>query len=215
MDYTAQEVAKKLLDAEAVKVSIDPPFTWTSGIKSPIYCDNRKLISHVEARDYIVSLFVDNIEKEGISPDYIAGTATAAIPWASFVAYEMKLPLLYIRPEKKGHGAGKQIEGDLKPGSKVVLLEDLVSTGGSCVKAVQALREEGQSTCDHVFAIVSWGLDVSLEAFEKNGVSAAFLTDYQSIIAEALNRGALPENLYEKVLEFKDDPKGWWDKFSA
>lgn len=205
----SSHIAKYLFDASAVKVSIHPPFTWTSGIKSPIYCDNRVLISHVTAREVVVKAFVDMIKEKGLKPDYIAGTATAAIPWASFVAHEMHLPLIYIRPEKKQHGAGKQIEGDLKPGSNVLLLEDLVSTGKSCVAAAEVIRSEGKGTIADIFSIVTWEMKPASEAFAASDLKLTSLTSYPHIIKEAVERGVVSQADYEMILTFKDDPEGW------
>ena len=129
----AKEIAGILLDIGAVKVSINPPFTWTSGIKSPVYCDNRKLISHPSARKQIVESFVEMMREQNMKPEFLGGTATAAIPWAAFLAHELNLPMVYIRPEKKAHGAGRQVEGDLPSGKRVLIVEDLISTGGSSV----------------------------------------------------------------------------------
>ena len=132
-------------------MSIDPPFTWVSGIKSPVYCDNRRMIAFVEERKLVVEAFKKLIEEKGLKPDVIGGTATAAIPWAAFLAYDLGLPMIYIRPEKKEHGAGKQIEGHLDPGQNVLIVEDLISTGGSSVKAAEAVRNEGGCTVEDIF----------------------------------------------------------------
>lgn len=151
METLSRDVASALLSISAVKVSMDPPFTWVSGIKSPVYCDNRMMISHVAERQIVVDGFKKLIEALPYDPDYIGGTATAAIPWAAFLAQELGKPMIYIRPEPKGHGAGKQIEGDLRAGSKVLIIEDLISTGGSSVKAAEAVRNEGSCEVADIF----------------------------------------------------------------
>lgn len=206
-------VAEELLKAEAVKISLDPPFTWASGIKSPIYCDNRTLISFPEVREMIVSEFIVKIDH--LKPDVIAGTATAGIPWAAFVAYQMKLPMVYVRPEPKGHGAGKQIEGFLEPNKKVVLVEDLISTGGSSIKAATALRNEGQAQIDHIVAIVTYEMDKAKENFEEAGIELSTLTDFTHILQAVQKQGYLQEDQVQLVLDFSKDPANWWDRFQS
>lgn len=207
-----REIAEILLDIAAVKVSMDPPFTWTSGIKAPIYCDNRKLISHPKERKRITDGFVDMLKKRGIDPEYIGGTATAAIPWASFLAYELKLPMIYIRPEKKEHGAGKQVEGDLPAGKRVLIVEDLISTGGSSISAAQALQHECKGVVTDIFAIVTYELDEAKRRFAEAGLRLSTLTNFSNIIGLALERGDITKEQWEKILEFKKDPRTWWVK---
>lgn len=211
----AKEVAEILLDIEAVKVNMSPPFTWTSGIKSPVYCDNRKLISYPRERQRIVARFADMIKEANIRPEYIGGTATAAIPWAAFLAYEMKLPMIYIRPEKKEHGAGKQVEGYLPPGKKVLIVEDLISTGGSSVKAAQAVQSECQGVVTDILAIVTWELEESKKTFQEAGLRLSTLTNFSNIIGLALEKGQITKEQWEKILEFKKDPREWGKKISA
>lgn len=209
----ANIIAKDLLATKAVKISIDPPFSWASGIKSPIYCDNRVLISYPEARKTVVSEFMVKIDQ--MKPDYIAGTATAGIPWAAFVAYQMNLPMIYVRPQPKDHGAGKQIEGYLEPGKKVVLVEDLISTGGSSIRAAKALQEEGRAEVKDIVAIVTYQMDKASKAFEEAGLKLSTLTDFSHILEEVKKQGYLQEEQIKTVLEFKDDPANWWEKFQA
>lgn len=208
----AFEIAGYLLERAAVKVKVDPPFTWASGIKSPVYCDNRMMIAFPKERKRITESFVEMMNEKGIKPDVIAGTATAAIPWAAFLAYELNLPMIYVRPEKKDHGAGKMIEGSLEPRQHVLLIEDLISTGGSSIKAVEAIREEGDAIVDDVFAIVSWELPNALPAFEAAGVNLHTVTDYSHLIRKAKDEGVISSDLLEVVLEFKDDPQNWGKK---
>src|SRR3989344_6825190 len=134
-----KRIAELLVDIGAVRLSVDPPFTWTSGIKSPIYCDNRMIYSHPDARNFVVDALVSRIKTLHINPDCVAGTATAAIGWAALVADRLDLPFVYVRPKAKEHGGKKRIEGDLKPGKHVVVVEDLISTGGSSISTVDAL----------------------------------------------------------------------------
>jgi len=216
-DDVSKSIADCLLDIEAVKVSMDPLFTWTSGIQSPIYCDNRKLISYPEHRMRVVNawkhLLHAKVEAgEMQMPNVIGGTATAAIPWAAFLAYDLELPMIYIRPEPKGHGAGKQIEGDLKPGQNVLIVEDLISTGGSSAKAVEAVRNEGQCTVTDVFAIVSYELEKSKVRLADANVTLSNLTGFEALMHQASEHGSIKADQLELVLEFKQDPSGWAQK---
>lgn len=208
----AKQVAEILLNIKAVKVKVDPPFTWTSGIKSPVYCDNRRLISHPEGRKIIVDAFDRIIKENQMAPEVIGGTATAAIPWAAFLAYQMNLPMIYIRPEKKEHGAGKQIEGDLEPGKKVLIVEDLISTGGSLIKSAKAVREEGKCKVTDVIAIMTWEFEKADDAFKKARLNLTTLTDFTNLIGLAVERGDIKQDEFEKILEFKKGPALWWDK---
>lgn len=208
----AQEIASALLEANAVKVKTDPPFKWVSGILSPVYCDNRLMISYPEARKLIVEGFKKMIQEKGISPDVIAGTATAAIPWAAFVAYDLGLPMAYIRPEPKGHGAGKQIEGVITEGQKVLIIEDLISTGGSSVKAAEAVRNEAKAEVTDIFAIVTWELQKAVDRFAEANINLSTLTDFTNLIGIASQTGAIKPEDEEKVLEFKKDSPSWGEK---
>lgn len=205
----AKEIAGILLDIGAVKVSVNPPFTWTSGIKSPVYCDNRKLISHPRERKLIIKAFVEMLREQNVQPEFLGGTATAAIPWAAFLAHELNLPMVYIRPEKKAHGAGKQVEGDLPSGKCVLIVEDLISTGGSSVAAAAAVQNECKGVVTDVFAIVTWELDESKRVFADAGLKLSALTNFSNIISLALERGQITKEEWEKILEFKKDPRAW------
>lgn len=206
---TPQKIAKILLDVEAVKVRMNPPFQWVSGIKSPVYCDNRKLISYPAERKKIVEGFVELLRAQKTMPEYIGGTATAAIPWAAFLAYELNLPMIYIRPEKKEHGAGKQVEGDLPPGKRVLIVEDLISTGGSSVKAAQAVQTECKGVVTDIFAIVTWEIEESKKTFADAGLRLSTLTNFTNIIGLALEQKTISQQEWEKILEFKNDPRAW------
>ncbi|MFA6528324.1 MAG: orotate phosphoribosyltransferase [Candidatus Gracilibacteria bacterium] len=214
MENISKSVATALLDIGAVKVRIDPPFTWVSGIKSPVYCDNRMMISHVAGRETVIKAFkevlAEKISKGEIKePDYIGGTATAAIPWAAFLAYELKKPMIYIRPEPKAHGAGKQIEGDLKEGSRVLIVEDLISTGGSSVKVAEVVRREGKCEVTDIFAIVSWEMPKAAVAFKEGNVNLTNLTGFTDLIGFASERGDIPADKVAVIQEFKANPAEW------
>jgi len=217
MTEFANDIAKRLLEIEAVKISTDPPFTWTSGIKSPIYCDNRKLISYPDHRKAVVMGWKTLIEQkvaggEMTMPDVLGGTATAAIPWAAFLAYEMNLPMVYIRPEPKAHGAGKQIEGDLKAGQNVLIVEDLISTGGSSVKAAQAVRDEGQCTVTDIFSIMHYEMQKATDRFAEANLTLTNLTGFSSLLGVAKELGTITAEQEAMVLKFSEDPPTWADR---
>lgn len=207
-----KQIADILLKIGAVKVSMNPPFTWTSGIKSPVYCDNRKLISYPLERQIIVDAFVEMLDEREIEPDFIGGTATAAIPWAAFLAYELDIPMIYIRPEKKEHGASKQVEGDLPPGKRVLIVEDLISTGGSSVNAAEAVKKECQGVVTDIFAIVTWELEEAKTRFQNAGINLSTLTNFTHIIGLAVEKGLVKAGDWEQVLEFRKDPRNWVKK---
>jgi orotate phosphoribosyltransferase len=203
----AKQIAQILLEAKAVKISVKPPFTWTSGIKAPIYCDNRLLIAFPEFRKTIVEGFKVLIAHHKLHFNYVGGTATAGIPWAAFLAYELHLPLIYIRPEPKGHGAGKQIEGFLPEKSKVLLVEDLISTGGSSLKAAQAIENEGKSEVVSIISIMNYRLQQAEQTFSKADYHVYSLTSF-SVLAELAHQMGVIEDV-GMVLDFQKDPEGW------
>jgi orotate phosphoribosyltransferase len=205
----ARQVAEILLDVNAVKLNVKEPFTYTSGLISPIYTDNRVLISYVKERDTIVDGFIDLIKERGLQPDYLAGTATAGIPWAAFVAEKMKLPMVYVRNKPKGHGAGKQIEGMLTNGKSVLIIEDLVSTGGSALNSVNAIRGEGKSIVHEVFAIFSYGMEKSETAFRQASTALTTLTDIQVLLDVAQEKKYISEQEAKEVKRFISDPPNW------
>jgi orotate phosphoribosyltransferase len=208
----SEQIAKSLLMCNAVKVSIDPPFTWTSGIKSPIYCDNRKMTAYPEERALIVKSLVKLISQKYPDVEVIAGTATAAISWAAMVAYEMNLPMIYIRPEPKKHGAKKQIEGELFAAQKVVLVEDLISTGGSSIKAAKVIEEEGQSSLMGIVAIVSYELELAKNNFAEAKYAVDYLTEFSTIIDLVEAYKSISPEQKKVVLDFKNDPQTWATK---
>ena len=207
-----KQIAAALLDTQAVKIAIDPPFTWSSGIKSPIYCDNRTLISFPDARDLIVDELCRLVRD--LSPDVIAGTATAGIAWAAFVALRTGLPMVYVRPEPKDHGTGKQVEGKLESGKKVVLIEDLISTGGSSIKSAQALITEGGATVQAVVAIMSYGLAKAVTAFAEAKIAVSTVITFEDILEQVKEKGYLKEDQIQMVLKFREDPENWWGSMS-
>ncbi|MDP7068965.1 MAG: orotate phosphoribosyltransferase, partial [Candidatus Peribacteraceae bacterium] len=165
-----KRIAELLINIGAVKLSVDPPFTWVSGIKSPIYCDNRMLYSHPDARNVVVDALVARVKSMHIQPDCIAGTATAAIGWAALVADRLDIPFVYVRSKAKEHGAKKRVEGDIKPGMDIVVIEDLISTGGSSISTVDALREESDANVADVIAIFTYEMHAAREKSQESGV---------------------------------------------
>lgn len=205
----ASQVAEILLNRNAVKLNVKEPFTYTSGLISPIYTDNRLLISYPEDRKVIVDGFIKLIEERGLNPEYLAGTATAGIPWAAFVAERMELPMIYVRNKPKGHGAGKQIEGYLPEGKSVLIIEDLVSTGGSSLNSVNAIRNEGKGIVHEVFAIFSYGMQKAEDAFREASVALTTLTNIDVLTKVALEKGSISEDDASEVKRFISDPPNW------
>lgn len=205
------EIARILLETDSVKLNLKQPFKWTSGIVSPIYCDNRRLISFPEYREIIVQGFADLIENLPESPEVIAGTATAAIPWASFVAMKLNLPLLYIRPEPKAHGAGKQIEGAVENfiGKKSVIIEDLISTGGSSLKAAQAVIRELEQKPIGIMAIFEYGFPDATQLFKNEGYIMDTLCNLDQLLDYAASLSYFSEPETDKIRTFAHNPKLW------
>lgn len=187
-----EKIAEHLLNINAVVLKPNDPFTWSSGLKSPIYCDNRITLSYPEVRRDIAKGFVDMIQKLYPEVDVIAGAATGGIAHAAWVSELMDLPMVYVRGKAKGHGKQSQIEGVVKPGQKVVVVEDLISTGGSSLKVVEALKEHG---CDvlGVAAIFTYGLESGYNNFKDAGVTYETLTDYQTLLNVAVKSGRISD----------------------
>ncbi|MDD2563383.1 MAG: orotate phosphoribosyltransferase [Salinivirgaceae bacterium] len=188
-----QQLAGKLLQINAIKLNATNYFTWASGIKSPIYCDNRQTLAFPEVRKLICEGFCSVISKLYPNVDYVAGVATGAIAHGMLVADQLELPYIYVRPKPKDHGMSNQIEGVIDPGKSVVVIEDLISTGGSSLKAVEALRKAGYNVLGLV-AIFSYGFRVAQEAFEDAECSYTTLTNYETLIKEGLNQDYIKSN---------------------
>jgi orotate phosphoribosyltransferase len=206
-----EEVARALLSKEAVKLNAKEPFTFVSGIRSPIYCDNRQMIAYPNEREMIVDSFVKALKDSGLDFDVLAGTATAGIPWAAFVAQKMGAAMSYIRPEKKEHGAGKQIEGASVDGKKVVVIEDLVSTGGSSMRAVEAARTAGAEVVAMV-AIFTYEFEKAKKKFDEGNCNAITLSDFSTLAGVAKEEGYLDEKELEMVLEWNKNAAEWGPK---
>ncbi|USK35634.1 orotate phosphoribosyltransferase [Bacillus sp. F19] len=199
------QIAEQLLKIEAVFLSPNEPFTWSSGLKSPIYCDNRLTLSYPEVRKDIAEGLTKLIREEYPQAEMIAGTATAGIPHAAWVSDLLNLPMCYVRSKPKGHGKGNQIEGKVHEGQKVVVVEDLISTGGSVITAVQALREAGCEVIG-VVSIFTYELQKGAEMLEDAGINAVSLTDYSSLIDVALKKGAIEKKDLEKLIKWRENP---------
>lgn len=199
-------VAKALLEAGAVRLSPKSPFTWASGLKAPIYCDNRQLLGHPGLRGAISDALA--VRAASLSPTLIAGTSTAGIPWAALVADRLNLPMAYVRPEPKRHGMGRQVEGPHTDGHRVVLLEDLISTGGSSLQCVAALRREDAVVLE-VLALFSYGLPQADEAFQKAGVALQVLSSFELLAREAKASGILDTEEAEALGEWRHDTVAW------
>lgn len=204
-------IAERLLEIEAVALKPDEPFTWSSGLKSPIYCDNRLTLSYPHIRKEIVNGLKDLIVEKFPDAELVAGTATAGIPHAAWVSDLLDLPMCYVRSKAKGHGKGKQIEGKALKGQKVVVVEDLISTGGSVITAVTALREAG---CDvlGVVSIFTYELERGRKKLVEAGVNVYSLSDFSSLIEVAEAKGHIQEKDLTSLAEWKKDPSEWGKK---
>ncbi|MDD5623838.1 MAG: orotate phosphoribosyltransferase [Candidatus Peribacteraceae bacterium] len=204
-----KRIAELLIDIGAVKLSIDPPFTWVSGIQSPVYCDNRMIYSHPDARKFVVDALVSRVHALPVEPDVIAGTATAAIGWAALVADRMHLPFVYVRAKAKDHGTKKLIEGDLRPDKHVVLVEDLLSTAGSAASSVETLRTEGKASVSDVVAIFSYELLAAAEKAQQASVQLHPLSTFSILLGVAAEQGRLTKEEVGIASKFIKNPEGW------
>ncbi len=208
MDALKKAFASKLLKIKAIKLQPNNPFTWASGWKSPFYCDNRKTLSYPELRNYVKLEIVHVILEQFPGAEAIAGVATGAIPQGALVADALNLPFVYVRSKPKDHGLENLIEGELKPGMKVVVVEDLISTGGSSLKAVEAIRKDGCEVIGMV-ASYSYGFAVAKKAFKEADVNLVTLTDYEHVVAEALETGYISDDDVEMLHDWRKNPAHW------
>lgn len=207
-NISEKQVAEKLLQIQAVKLSPAQPFTWASGWKSPIYCDNRKVLSYPYVRDYIKSELSNMVFESFPDAAVIAGVATAGIPHGALVADQLKLPFIYVRSKPKEHGMGNQIEGVLQPGQPVVVIEDLISTGKSSLEAVQAIRAAGGEVIGMV-SIFNYGFDIAVKAFEAAGVNFKSLSNYSALIELAVEKGQVSAAEQETLQAWRNAPDVW------
>ncbi len=208
MDTIKNAFASKLLEINAIKLQPDAPFTWASGWKSPFYCDNRKTLSYPGLRNFVKLEICHTIAEHFPKVEAIAGVATGAIAQGALVAEELSLPFAYVRSKPKDHGMENLIEGELKAGAKVVVIEDLISTGGSSLKAVEALRKYG---CEVIGMVASYtyGFPVAEKAFADAGVKLVTLTDYEHVVEQAVATGYIRQEHVEMLHEWRKDPANW------
>ena len=206
--YTAKKTAELLLQINAIKLNSKNPFTWASGWKSPIYCDNRIILSHPQIRIFVREQIVKQIEELYGKPDVIAGVATGAIGIGMLVADMMNLPFIYVRPNSKKHGRKNQIEGQYSKSQKVVVIEDLISTGNSSLMAVDALREE-ELIVKGMISIFTYGFDVSYSNFKNKNVELYTLSSYDFLLEQALDIKYITDNEFKTLKEWKKNPSEW------
>ena len=204
----AKVVAEKLLQVNAVKLNPENPFTWASGWKSPIYCDNRRVLSFPFIRDYIKSELCNVVFDKFPEAELLAGVATAGIAWGAMVADQLKLPYIYVRPKPKEHGLGNQIEGFYEQGQKVVVIEDLVSTGKSSLQVVDVLKEAGLEI-EGMVSIFTYGFPIATEVFSRAGIKYFPLTDYSTLIKLAAEKQIVSSDQLDILLKWQTDPAGW------
>ncbi len=202
------QVADYLLQIKAIELKPQAPFTWASGLKSPIYCDNRKTLSFPVCRTHIRQQFVNVIQEKFGTPDIIAGVATGGIAIGALVAQEMGIPYAYVRSEVKKHGLGNQVEGVVEPNQKVVVIEDLISTGNSSLSAVSALREAGLDIMGMV-AIFTYDFQIAKQAFQDADVKLHTLTDYHALLQQALKKEYISEEQLSTLKVWREDPAAW------
>lgn len=205
------QIAKQLLDIEAVTLSVENPYTWSSGMRSPIYCDNRLTLSYPDVRSSIAEGLKDLVNTHFPEADMISGTATAGIPHAALLADRLGLPMSYVRSSAKSHGKGKQIEGRAEKGMNVVVVEDLISTGGSVINAVQALKEAGCNVIG-VVAVFTYELQKGLDNLNALKINVQTLTNFSTLIETAQQEGYVTKENLSQLLRWKENPEVWLQK---
>ena len=201
-------VAEKLLQVQAVKLNEENPFTWASGWKSPIYCDNRKVLSFPYVRDFIKSELCSVIFEQFPEAEALAGVATAGIAWGAMAADQLKLPFMYVRPKPKEHGMGNQIEGSVEPGQKILVIEDLISTGKSSLQVCDVIKAAGMEVIGMV-SIFNYGFPEAADAFTKAGIKLQSLTNYEILIQLAIEKKIVDENQLKSLLNWRSNPSEW------
>jgi len=201
-------VAEKLLQVNAIKLNPAQPFTWASGWKSPIYCDNRRVLSFPYIREFIKSEMCNVLFEKFPEAEMLAGVATAGIAWGAMAADQLKLPYIYVRPKPKEHGLGNQVEGFYEKGQKVVVIEDLISTGKSSLQVVDVLRNEGLQV-EGMVSIFTYGFDVATDAFKAAGIPYVSLTNYSALIGSAMEKGLVTSDQENTLLNWRQNPSEW------
>ena len=202
------KIAEILLNANAVMLRTKPPFRWVSGILSPIYTDNRILMSYPKEREFIVNSFIKLIRKNKIKFDGFAGTATAGIPWAAWLSQKLRKPMIYVRSETKDHGKENLVEGKLDQGRAYIVFEDLVSTGSSSLNTINSVREKG-GIVEYCVSIFTYELEKSKNNFEAANVKLLALTDFTSFVKTALKKKYIPKEQLNHIMDWKKHPEGW------
>ena len=208
MENSQIEVAKRLLAIDTIKIQPDIPFTWASGWKSPIYCDNRKVLSFPETRTFICNEFVKLVREKYPNAEAIAGVATGAIAHGVLVAEALQLPFIYVRSKPKGHGLENLIEGDIQPGTKVVVIEDLISTGGSSISAAEAIRNFGAEVLG-MLAIFSYNFPLAAQNFEDANIELTTLSNYNLLLKLAYESGEITDDQLESLNNWRKSPETW------
>ena len=198
------QIARDLLEIKAVQIKTEGHFTWTSGIQSPIYCDNRLTMSYPEVRDRIIDGFINQIKTFEVQPDVIAGCATAGIPHAAWIADRLNLPMIYVRSSPKGHGKGNQIEGIVQKGQKVLVVEDLISTGGSSIETANVLKAEGVEVTG-VIAIFTYGLQESIRRFEEEAIPFTTLTGFDYLVEALVEDQEITKTDQVKLIDWRNN----------
>ena len=208
MMSAASSIAEKLLQINAVKLNIENPYTWASGWKSPIYCDNRRALGFPFVRDFIKSELSAVIFEQFAEAETIAGVATAGISWGAMAADQLKLPFMYVRPKPKEHGMGNQIEGMYEAGQRVIVIEDLISTGKSSLQVCEVLQKEGL-VIEGMISIFNYGFPQATAAFKKAGIKLYSLSNYEALINHAKEQGELNEAALNSLLKWRENPAEW------
>jgi orotate phosphoribosyltransferase len=208
MISAASSIAEKLLQINAVKLNIENPYTWASGWKSPIYCDNRRALGFPFVRDFIKSELTAVIFEHFAEAETVAGVATAGISWGAMAADQLKLPFMYVRPKPKEHGMGNQIEGMYEAGQRVIVVEDLISTGKSSLQVCEVLQKEGL-VIEGMISIFNYGFPQATEAFDKAGIKLYSLSNYEALINHANEKGDLTAETLKLLLKWRENPAEW------
>lgn len=208
MNNTTEQTAKMLLELNAISLNPKKPFRYASGILSPIYTDCRVLMAYPDKRRLIRDFYIDAIKKSGVSFDVVAGTATAGIPHAAWIADKLNLPMVYVRGKAKDHGKENLMEGIIKPGQKAIVIEDLISTGESAINSVNAVRKAG-GEISHVFSIITYGMQKAEDSFKENNLKLVSLTSFQDVVAVAKKLDFIKESEMEIILDWIKDPPTW------
>ena len=208
MENTQIEVTKRLLAINTIKIQPDTPFTWASGWKAPIYCDNRKVLSYPETRTFICNQFVNLVREKYPNAEAIAGVATGAIAMGVLIAEVLQLPFIYVRSKPKGHGLENLIEGDIQPGTKVVIIEDLISTGGSSLSAAEAVRNYGAEVLG-MLAIFTYNFSLAAKNFEEANIELTTLSNYNLLLKIAHDSGEITDTQLESLNNWRKNPQTW------